>query len=119
MDDNHQQVKAMPLILRMTSASHKVRNLSLHSVLCIYYWEAVLYARAAYAALFPPLFNILAQYRRVSLRLHIQVESLHCSPGQLGKEEVKGKRKEKKKGGDDGKKAHNNSLFPCMLGPAA
>ena len=45
-------------------------------------------------------------------------------PGQLGREEVekeKGKKKkrEREREGDDGRKAHNNSLFPCMLGPAA
>lgn len=58
----------------------------------------------------------LAQYRRVALGLHVQVGPLDCSPGLSGKGEVEAK---KKKGGDDGRKAHNNSLFPCMLGPAA
>lgn len=67
----------------------------------------------------PPLFNILAQYRRVALGLHVQVGPLDCSPGLLGREEVEVEGGGSEKIGDDGRKAHNNSLFPRMSGPAA
>lgn len=45
----------------------------------------------------PPLFNILAQYRRVALGLHVQVGPLDCSLGLLGREEVEEKKKKKQK----------------------
>lgn len=65
------------------------------------------------------LFNILAQYIRVGIRLHIQVGPLDCSLGMLGRgRREKKQSQKKKKSGADGKKVHNNNLFPCVLGPA-
>lgn len=44
---------------------------------------------------------------------------LSIAPPGCREEERWRKKKKKQKGGDDGRNAHNNSLFPCMLGPAA
>lgn len=141
---NCQQVKAVCLILRLSAPPPAIGYGIYHFtvLLCIYCFQntpdthkrarththistpnslpscPILCMCNTSSTFLPPLFNILAQYRRVALGLHVQVGPLDCSPGLLGREVVE-KKKKRQKGGDDGRKAHNNSLFPRMSGPAA